>query len=456
MHHAPFQFNRSSLLFVLQRFSFVTLICLIGVFPAFPQDKQETLNGYAEYFKNGFLIVEGQRVYASPSTKFKKVNGLEKIPLGSEIKIKAIRQSDGSMLATEVETKPNGSALFESQAWVMTNQWEKLWVDNGMMLVQTAEGNWVSRGRIISEGLQVARVQNIMARLLPPYIQANRLRVRVIENEEWNASAMANGAIWVHTSLLRDMSDDELAIILGHELGHFSHEHTRRQMKKAMWINMAGAAAQGATNNAQAQQYIALASLAWKNTYSREHEDQADRVGLRYAYEGGFDVIKGHRVWQRFLEKYGESDKLNNLIYGSHSLSSERLRNLQKEIEWNYLKPVRQPAAAYTTVPFAGEYSGEWVARLTTGENHEGTWRISISANGEIIGIEHDKTSKQQGAIKGLIGADGLIEVFLTYSGETGTIKGTLTRNENQLRGLLKQDSGGKTVALIAIDLKRQ
>ena len=263
----------------------------------------------------------------------------------------------------------------------MTNELEKFWVNNGLKLVQTADGHWRSQGRIISEGPQVERVQNIMARLLPPYIPANKLRVRLVESEDWNASAMANGAIWVHTSLLRDMSDDELAVILGHELGHFTHEHSRRQMKKEMWINMAAAAAQGATNNLQAQQYIALALSAWKNGYSREDEDQADRVGLRYAYEGGFNVSKGSRIWARFLERYGESDKLMNLIYGSHSRPSERLRNLQVEMERNYLSSSTRPAndvegmsrkllsqlPANVTLPFAGKYNGEWVAKLAAG-----------------------------------------------------------------------------------------
>jgi predicted Zn-dependent protease len=40
--------------------------------------------------------------------------------------------------------------------------------------------------------------------------------------------------------------------------------------------------------------------------YSREYEDQADRVGLRYVYQAGFDPTKGPGLWGKFKEKYGE------------------------------------------------------------------------------------------------------------------------------------------------------
>ncbi len=123
-------------------------------------------------------------------------------------------------------------AMFDGDAPSTTTALENFWVTNGMMRVQRADGGWKNAGHLMRDGPGVERVRNIMARLLPPYIRPDRVRVRLVENEGWNASAMANGAIWVHTSLLRDMSDDELAIILGHELAHFTSEHTRRQMKQ--------------------------------------------------------------------------------------------------------------------------------------------------------------------------------------------------------------------------------
>lgn len=343
MRNASLQSGGSRTIRALRRLYFVALICLAAVSSVSAQGKQQTINGYADFYKNGFLIVEGQRIAANQSTVFKKVSSLAGVPLGSEVKVKGVRQPDGSFLASQLEAKQNGMAMFEGDALSTTTALENFWVTNGMMLVRGADGGWKNAGQLISDGPGVDRVRNIMARLLPPYIRPDRVRVRLVENEDWNASAMANGAIWVHTSLLRDMSDDELAIILGHELTHFTYEHTRRQMKQQMWVNLAAAAAGGAVKNPTAQQYIALAFSAWSNGYSRDFEDQADRVGLRYAYEGGFDVERGSRVWLRMLERQGETDKLTNLISGSHSRPSERYAHLQTEISMNYLSVPTRP-----------------------------------------------------------------------------------------------------------------
>lgn len=373
MRNASLRFNGPHTICSLKRLYFVALICLTAVSSVSAQGKQQTINGYAEYYKNGVLIVEGQRIVANQSTAFKKVPNLVGVPLGSEVKVKGVRQPDGSFLATQLEAKQNGMAMFEHDALSMTTAVENHWVSNGMMLMQGADGGWQNGGQVISDGPGVDRVRNIMARLLPPYIRPDRVRVRLVENESWNASAMANGAIWVHTSFLRDMSDDELAVILGHELAHFTHEHTRRQMKQQMWVNLAAAAAGGVTKNQTAQQYMALGFSAWRNGYSRDYEDQADRVGLRYAYEGGFDVEKGSRVWLRMLERHGESDKLANLISGSHTRPSERYAHLQAEISVNYIALPTRPVQPSTELAGSGGTLGGTESGTTGGQTEGST-----------------------------------------------------------------------------------
>ena len=72
------------------------------------------------------------------------------------------------------------------------------------------------------------------------------------------------------------------------------------------------------------------------STVSKSPEDQADRVGLRYAYEAGFPVDGAPGVWQRFLEKYGQEDRMTNFFFSDHSLASARKGNLEREIANNY------------------------------------------------------------------------------------------------------------------------
>jgi hypothetical protein len=76
--------------------------------------------------------------------------------------------------------------------------------------------------------------------------------------------------------------------------------------------------------------------MAWSNGYGRNLEDQADRVGLRYAYEAGYDITKGPRLWNRFAKRYGEQGKVANFFFSDHSQSSARAAKLEKEIAFNY------------------------------------------------------------------------------------------------------------------------
>lgn len=310
-----------------------------------PQGKKIKLNGYAEYRKGDILVVEGQEVWITPGVNFKGkgIPSVDRIPLGYEVKIDGLRRPDGLVMARKVEAKPNGTALFEPEVMQATNSIEQEWVRSGRMFEPTEEGNEENIGRIVETGPKVERVRRIMDRLRPPHLRNQDIRVRVVDTEEWNAAAMGNGAIWVYSGLIDEMSDDELAVILGHELAHYSHEHSRRQAKRnmiAQMIALGGALTAEAFGSERTAQIVGLSALlgltVYASGYSRDLEDQADRVGLRYAHEGGFDVSKAVPLWERFRHKYGESDSVTNFFLGSHSRPSDRIRNIQGELEMNY------------------------------------------------------------------------------------------------------------------------
>lgn len=85
-------------------------------------------------------------------------------------------------------------------------------------------------------GRDVQRARTIVARVTPAYVDASAIRLYVIDTKNWNATARGNGALWIFTGL-HDMNDDDVAIVVGHELAHYTHEHTRRSFKKAMWAH---------------------------------------------------------------------------------------------------------------------------------------------------------------------------------------------------------------------------
>ena len=306
------------------------------------------LDGYAEWRYDDVLIVEGQRVQATARTVFvgnTLARDLESIPLGSEVKVDGYRNADGSVLARKVEAKRNGSAMFEGQLSSAFEATETQWRRRGYVY----EENGQRLGKLFEDGPDVERVRRIMDRLVPPSRQPSEFRAYVIKNDAWNAMAAPNGSVFVFTGLLRDMDDDEVAVILGHELVHATHEHSRRQYKRNMWtqLGLAGILAASDSRGSSCDNRATfletglrtgavLGALAFQNRYSRRHEDQADRVGLRYAYEAGYDVSQAPDLWRRFARKYGGQAEALNFFFGTHSKPSARSRNLERELRRNY------------------------------------------------------------------------------------------------------------------------
>jgi len=321
---------------------------------AAPADKADpagtlSLEGYAEWREGPALIVDGQRLVLGPAGRFEGARGIQdfaSVPLGWEVKAKGRRASDGTVQASEVEAKPNGDALFEKKVLRLTDEAEAKYRRAGRYYTTGKRARTI--GRITDSGNEVLRVQRIVRRLVPPYVDPDRVRVYIVQNDDWNAFAMGNFAIYVYSGLLRDMDDEEVAIVIGHELAHATYEHTRKRLAKTMFVELAALGVTAAAHKSDNRKeravlglLTAFSALALVNGYGRDLEDQADRVGLRYAYEGGYDVRRGPPLWRRFAKKYGDKGSLANFFFGNHSLSSERAVNLEKEIALNY--PEKRP-----------------------------------------------------------------------------------------------------------------
>jgi hypothetical protein len=275
------------------------------------RQQRETLRGYLDWQRGDYLIVDGQRVRWTSSTRTQlgRLPFISSVPAGYEVVVAGRRARDGSLVAERIEAVPNRVVSRETEVVQQFDEMERTWLAAGTMFLT----NGTQRrnvGLIEDAGPSVDRVRRIMSRMIPPHVDAGRIRVHVVESNEWNARAMANGAIWVNTGLLNDTSDDELAVILGHELAHYTYEHARRSMKKPL--------------------------LAWGSGYSRDLEDQADRVGLRYAYEAGFDIERAIGMWSRDPSRSGDDRAGTNWFSGDDSKTTDRVKKIRRELQLNY------------------------------------------------------------------------------------------------------------------------
>jgi Zn-dependent protease with chaperone function len=326
----------------------MALILLVGLVVGRPDVEarnRANLDSYAEWTRGDALIVDGQRVITNEGTTWKgQYTRVGDVPLGDEVRVTGTRQRDGAVLAADIDVRPNRpDALFEAGVLSGTRALESAWVGKGMAFEPLPGGGAKRIGDIAMSGPRVDRLRWLVDKVAPPHVPRDQLRVYVIDNRDWNAMAMGNGAIWVYSGLMDDMADDELAIVVGHELAHYTHEHSRRQARRGIWTRLGGLAAVlgaealgGPAARAGVQLGAGLGLSAMTAGYGRDLEDQADRVGLRYAHEAGFPVEGAPLVWQRFLDKYGQEDRLTNFFFSDHSLASARQGNIEREIANNY------------------------------------------------------------------------------------------------------------------------
>lgn len=331
-------------------YSAVAVLLLLA--PVSGAEEKIKLDGYAEWRSDpgegaAVLIVDGQRVAEGARIKFEGKGAaadFASIPLGYEVQVQGYRVKGGAVAALQVEAKPNGTATFERELETAFDDTEATWRRRGYVFDQGSRGQIHRIGTLHEAGPEVERARRIADRLVPPHRDPSEFRVYVIENAAWNAMAAPNDSIYVFSGLLEDMDDDEVAIIVGHELVHATHEHARKQYKRSTWTNVlttagvvaAGSQLGGGWKSDLLESGAGLAMLTMGNRYSRSHEDQADRVGLRYAHEAGFDVEKAPALWKRFERKYGGTPELYNAIFGDHSTAAARAKNLRREIFFNY------------------------------------------------------------------------------------------------------------------------
>lgn len=161
-------------------------------------------------------------------------------------------------------------------------------------------------------------------------------RFYVVKDNSFNAFALPDGTVVVHSGLLAQLTNEsQLAAVLGHEIAHVTHEHSRRKMRRESIIKNTTMAACLLTGNCTT---ALLVGNLFKLDFSRDLEDEADRVGLYYLSQTGYDPRQAPQVWRQVLNNQGEQSKMKNFLYSGHSRPTERMKNLNREIALNQNK----------------------------------------------------------------------------------------------------------------------
>jgi predicted Zn-dependent protease len=160
---------------------------------------------------------------------------------------------------------------------------------------------------------QLKRLRAIAQRLIPFAVSWNprsrdwRWEVNLIGSRQINAFCMPGGKIAFYSGILEQLklSDDEVAMVMGHEIAHALREHARKRMAKSAVTQgaarLGGALAAGVfgvdprLTDGLARGGANLLTLE----FSREDESEADLVGMELAARAGYDPRTGVSLWQK-------------------------------------------------------------------------------------------------------------------------------------------------------------
>ena len=196
------------------------------------------------------------------------------------------------------------------------------------------------KGQLNVDKTQLARVTTIAKRLVAatpafrPDAASWNWQFNVKKTPELNAYCMPGGRIMVYSGLIEklDVSDAELATVIGHEIAHALREHTRERVSRAyaQQLVVAGAAAVAGVGEGTANLANMIAEVTFQLPFSREQESEADTIGLELMARAGYDPHAAVKLWNKMASatEGGAPPK----FLSTHPAAKERIKDIEKNL----------------------------------------------------------------------------------------------------------------------------
>jgi predicted Zn-dependent protease len=166
-------------------------------------------------------------------------------------------------------------------------------------------------GKLNSSSALTSRVRNVAQRLIPATATFRSdapnwpWEVNTLKTDDLNAYCMPGGKIMVYSGLVEklNLTDAELAAVLGHEMAHALREHSRERVSRALTQQIALAGVAVITGVGEGVQNMAntVAAVTFQLPHSREQESEADTIGIELMSRAGFDPNAAVSVWKKML-----------------------------------------------------------------------------------------------------------------------------------------------------------
>jgi len=173
----------------------------------------------------------------------------------------------------------------------------------------------------------------------------------LVEDKAINAWCMPGGKIVVYTGLLPiTQNEAALAFVMGHEVSHAIFQHGNERISQQLGAQVVGTGLAVALSNKPAETQNAFmlaygvgATAGVLLPFSRKHELEADRFGMRWAAMAGYNPQEAIPLWQR-MEKAAEGNAKPPEFLSTHPSEGRRIEQLQKYMDeaMRYYKPVNR------------------------------------------------------------------------------------------------------------------
>ena len=208
---------------------------------------------------------------------------------------------------------------------------------------------------LITSGSSYERLKHVANRLIPQTAVFRddtstwEWQLSLIQSNTLNASCAPGGKITFYTGIIDqlNLTEDEIAAIMGHEMAHALREHGRERLSEALAQNavtnvaLAAAGANYASGINAANQ-VAQYVLVLPN--SRQNESEADAIGLELAARAGYNPRAAITVWQKMLKAtQGKNPPEFLSTHPSGETRIEQLNALMPAVEPLYLAASKAP-----------------------------------------------------------------------------------------------------------------
>ena len=208
---------------------------------------------------------------------------------------------------------------------------------------------------LITSGSSYERLKHVANRLIPQTAvfrddtRTWEWQLSLIQSNTLNASCAPGGKITFYTGIIDqlNLTDDEIAAIMGHEMAHALREHGRERLSEALAQNavtnvaLAAAGANYASGINAANQ-VAQYVLVLPN--SRQNESEADAIGLELAARAGYNPRAAITVWEKMLKAtQGKNPPEFLSTHPSGETRIEQLNALMPAVEPLYLAASKAP-----------------------------------------------------------------------------------------------------------------